>query len=1116
MRVEIEVVAAPLVNYAMAHNGLGFLHRVTVAFPDSTTSVERVALTASIRDAEGRVLTRPWSHRVDGVAPGGRIALDSPAIRLDPHQMSTAEEEIAAEIVVSVTVGDDEASAPVESFTPIRVLAARQWLVDPHAVLLSLELLAAFVQPNHPGIDPLLPAIGDRLTRATRSGSLAVSDVRPERIDAIVEAVFSTVHDLGISYAEPPAGWGYGQKVRSVSDVLTQQLGTCLDTTLALASVLEHLGIAPVIWIARGHAFLGWWRGSGLGLPDAASLQVATAANAVDLKAMGVLETTLLTRERRPPKDLFRRAAQAPLDGYFRGGTADLVGVVDVAMTRMMRVRPMPVSRLRADGVTEIVEYHAAAAALTSLRPGTPPASATLSPSAAAAPPPRRIQTWKNALLDLTLRNPLLNLGRGMTQLPLLMPHEQLGAFASLLQEGRAVAVRAADDLAWAVAGHETHTAASLPGDVQRSMLLQRSTVFSDLDGAGHKRAMERLRYRARTAKQETGANLLSVTLGRLDWTLDDRELSAPLLIAPVEIKGVISPHRITFDPAGQVTLNLSLMEKLRTAFDFTVPALRELPQRPDGGGVDVEAVIRLMREAIAAAQLPFRVDGEARLAIIAFTGYLLWRDLDEHWQAFVERPLVRHLALSPTEQFGDEDSVVPPDADLDAIAAAAPIPADGSQAEAIAAARDRRSFVLEGPPGTGKSQTITNILADQMAQGRTVLFVAEKGAALDVVRARLEECGLSPFTLDLHDEHARPNQVRERLRAALALRPLPDQDAYRVAAQDATACAAALCDYARRVHEPNPAGLSLYGARGLQLARGEGAALTVGAQAPGAREAVARAVPQLAALGDTSWHAWGFARYAPVDLSDWLTAAATAPAALELPALAAQALAAATTHHELAGVAALLSEAATDGATLREVSGERWQSARIELTQRTESLQRSASELLDAFDPAVITVPLEPVRQSLREAEASFFLGRETPPTRRRGAPARSSATRRSVCRQGTARPRRTGGRPGRADPRPGRGLACPARVRRASPGRQSVGRGRARPDRDRSARARASRRPAGRAPGGTGPRGDPGPLRRAAAAEARAGRAGRRRPPAGRPARRDRLTPCGPAPLG
>ncbi|HYY09339.1 MAG TPA: DUF4011 domain-containing protein, partial [Kineosporiaceae bacterium] len=741
---------------------------------------------AELRDADGAVLTRPWLLRREAVAPGEPLVVDAPPIRLDPEAMSRVEEERPAEIVVSVQVADDP--EPTVAHVPIRVLAARQWLVDPDAVLLSLELLAAFVQPNHPDVAPVARLVGERLLHRTGQASLAVVDVPPERVDAVVEAAFAAVHDLGISYAEPPPSWGYGQKVRDPGDVLTGRLGTCLDTTLTLAALLEHLGIGTAVWIAQGHAFLGYWRRSGHGLPDAVSLQVGTAVNAVDLGLMGVLETTLLTRERRPPKDLFRRATQAPLDRYFRGGTAELLGVVDVAMARMLRVMPLPARHLRSDGVTEIVEYRPPAVESAPAAREIAVQEAAARPAVPARPePPRRVQAWKNALLDLSLRNPLLNLGRGITQLQLLMPHEQLGAFADLLQDGRSVAVRAQDDLAWAVLGEESRTATALPADVQRDMLHQRRTVFSALDGPFHPAVMERLRYRARTALQETGANPLYVTLGRLDWTLDDRPLSAPLLLAPVQVKGVVPPHRIAFDPAGQVTLNLSLMEKLRLEFGFTVPELGQLPPRADGEGVDVAAAVRIFREALAAAHLPFRVDGEARLAVIAFTGYLLWRDLDEHWETFLDSPLFSRLAVPSADPAGPDDLTADPDpdADLDTVAAVAPIPADGSQAEAIAAARAGRSFVLEGPPGTGKSQTITNILADQMAHGRTVLFVAEKGAALDVVRVRLEQAGLAPLVLDLHDDQARPTEVRQQLRQALALRPHPDSDAYSVAASD-------------------------------------------------------------------------------------------------------------------------------------------------------------------------------------------------------------------------------------------------------------------------------------------------------------------------------------------
>lgn len=298
---------------------------------------------------------------------------------------------------------------------------------------------------------------------------------------------------------------------------------------------------------------------------------------------MGVVESTLLTRERRPPKDVFRRARQAPLDGYFLGGTAELVGTVDLAMARMLNVLPVPARHVRADGVVEVVEYRPPHAEVPPDAPGPAPDTAgsaeargparTPRPRAATAPP--RVRRWKNALLDLTLRNRLLNLGYGVTQLGLLVPSEQLGTVADLLQDDRSISVRALDDLTGAITGQQAGDAYGLPGDVQRAMLLQRSTIYSTVPGPRHKEAVQRLRSRARTSWQETGANPLALTLGRLDWQLGDRRLSAPLLIAPVEIRGVVQPFKIDFDASGEITLNLSLMEKLRTSSASPSPGCR-------------------------------------------------------------------------------------------------------------------------------------------------------------------------------------------------------------------------------------------------------------------------------------------------------------------------------------------------------------------------------------------------------------------------------------------------------------------------------------------------------------------------------------------------------------
>ncbi|WP_264001113.1 AAA domain-containing protein, partial [Mycolicibacterium gadium] len=129
------------------------------------------------------------------------------------------------------------------------------------------------------------------------------------------------------------------------------------------------------------------------------------------------------------------------------------------------------------------------------------------------------------------------------------------------------------------------------------------------------------------------------------------------------------------------------------------------------------------------------------------------------------------------------------------------------------------RTFVLEGPPGTGKSQTITNLLAHAMATGRRVLFVAEKRAALDVVKKRLESVGLGELSLDIHDKSARPAAVRAQIKHALELRLSHDADLLKTKLQVAESSRHSLARYADRLHEQNAVGQSLYTARSSELA---------------------------------------------------------------------------------------------------------------------------------------------------------------------------------------------------------------------------------------------------------------------------------------------------------
>jgi len=213
------------------------------------------------------------------------------------------------------------------------------------------------------------------------------------------------------------------------------------------------------------------------------------------------------------------------------------------------------------------------------------------------------------------------------------------------------------------------------------------------------------------------------------------------------------------------------------------------------------------------------------------------------------------------------------------------------------------------------------------------------------------------------------------------------------VAAQDVASSGNVLEAYAGRLHARNPAGLSLYTARGQQLARGSGPQLTVPESAvvtPGtsvdlARRAVADAIPLLTTLVRSATPPWGFASTRPAS-ADALWAAveeadravAQARAALASVGTAMDIEQLVTNTADLEIVTWLLSADATDPATAVEARSERWRAARDELRQRTESLRGAAADLLTAFEPDLLAVPLEPVRLAVRRAAASFILGRK------------------------------------------------------------------------------------------------------------------------------------------
>ena len=982
--VSVELVHSGYVNLAMATSGISVVRRLTVRneSPDDLTDLH---VGVEVHDLTGRVLAEPWARSIEVLPAGDHVTYESVAIRPDPGQMVAIDEQRPASLVVEV--GDGTATAIRHD--PIDVLAYQQWVSRGTLPTLSLELLAAFVLPNHSAVAELLVDARTELQRATSSPSTQGYQSGPDRVDEIAAAIWRAVQGRRIAYSNPPASWDIGQKVRTPDQMLVPGgAGTCLDTTVLFAAALEQAGLHPLLWVVEGHAFVGYWREEHFQLPQTAVLDAGTMANDVDLDRMRLIETTMVT-DGGPPTS-FADACRAPRRTWVQEQPERVLGVVDIAQARRSGIYPLPARQTDASGQVVVTVYTPAE---TPVDPSSSPAPVDPTTRSAGAPQrptaPLRVDRWKNTLLDLSLRNRLINFTAGASATRLLAPDGSLPVVEDLLHGRKSIRLRPADDLDAVYGERGIRSAADLPHDLLMGRLRRDAELFTELDTGPHATRLRGLARKARTLLEESGSANLYLAVGTLAWTVDRRELRSPLLLLPVTLtigRGG-SSHRLTLDEGGDSTPNHCLLEKLRQEHGLEIPGLAE--PETDDQGVDVAAVFRAVRETLAAADLPFRVHETLDLGILQFAKFVLWKDLDEHWSRFTGNPLVRHLVHTPTHAFDDERGA-PADGDLDGLATTCPVPADSSQLDAVARARAGQTFVLEGPPGTGKSQTITNLLAATMAEGKRVLFVAEKRAALDVVRSRLDAVGLGVLSLDLHDKGSKPAAVRDQLRVALDHQTTVDDDGYRISSDELRASNRSLARYAHALHAPNGAGQSLYGARTAGLARGEGASLPVDpalvTAAGDAVHALGRAMPDLV---DAAWHArprrhhpWGFVRGAPASTSqlvdgvriadDALAALAAAPPTLR------QLLDLADTAAQLHTIADLCRPGRPPLGLLDEVVSPRWERASAELRAAVTRFTQTSRPVMGVAHPGAMDLPLDQLLAESREADAASFLGRK------------------------------------------------------------------------------------------------------------------------------------------
>ncbi|MFA9423180.1 MAG: DUF4011 domain-containing protein, partial [Sedimentibacter sp.] len=284
---------------------------------------------------------------------------------------------------------------------------------------------------------------------------------------------------------------------------------------------------------------------------------------------------------------------------------------------------------------------------------------------------------------------------------------------------------------------------------------------------------LKSIKAKSKTSIEEQGINTLYLTFGMIKWSESDNDeiISSPLVLVPVSLKidSINEPYVLTLHD-DEVVVNPSLVFKFENDFGIKLP---EFDEHND----DIKEYLSKVSEIVMINH--WKVTDEVYLAILSFLKINMYVDLNKSRDKIVSNPFIKSLAgdLREIIQVPQDLNNYDHDKNIRPIDTFQVVDADSSQQDAILLSKKGISFVLQGPPGTGKSQTITNIIAEAMSEGKKVLFVSEKMAALEVVKKRLTEVKLNDFCLTLHSYRANKKDVLSQLESTLNLPKIKVQD---------------------------------------------------------------------------------------------------------------------------------------------------------------------------------------------------------------------------------------------------------------------------------------------------------------------------------------------------
>ncbi len=706
-----------------------------VAVQVKNTFSESIELKITISDKDGLIVPYeavsqvPFESVVEFTADG----LFSPLFLAGNNELKT--------VVVSVTARTPDGKEVIEKEETVTALPYDFW----EGIEGNAERLAGFVRPRVADRQRVLEEAGKRLKKWSAeiefSGYTGADKNAARQIAA---AVYAAIKGLAVTQTGN-CDLTVPVSAAAPESVYMTRNATSLELAIFAASCLEAARLHPIIAVGKSAVAVGVW------LYDTCFLDTVT--DDVDIVSKyisdGINNLSFFDVE-----DLFgtRTAAYTPSEKHFSEKLKEnfYEYFVDIRRCRMAGIKALPLKGKALHGYELIKEMD--------MSDENAPAPLKEYKKLNLEGKLPKNKQWERRLLDLSVKNTLLNF-TGKNALHVCCPEADT-LYARLSEEG-SMKLKGGAETDELFGGSDGSAAERELIELEQKKGFLR--VYASEETVSETARL--LLRKNREADEESGAKILYLAFGFLKYVgkEDGKPKYAPLVLAPTGIKRAKGGEAFSVESAeSEYFVNTTLLEYLKQEFNIDIRGL--------GGDISALKISEILAMVLAetAGMKGWTVVKDVYLATFSFQRYLMWNDLHAHFDGLKDNAVIKMLLNNRTERPAcvetfEEDDGKPGDA-------LTPLPADSSQYSAIALSRAGTSFVLHGPPGTGKSQTITNIIANAVEDGKRVLFVAEKKAALDVVKKRLDSIGIGEFCLELHSNKTDKADVLRRMENTLAL----------------------------------------------------------------------------------------------------------------------------------------------------------------------------------------------------------------------------------------------------------------------------------------------------------------------------------------------------------